>query len=52
MLGGCIALPFSLLKTRHDGVVIQIENEIIKAHKLGKKITLQELGKRVERSNK
>ena len=51
VLGGCPKLPFSLQKARHDGVVIQIANEIVEGLKLGNKFKLQDMGERLEHSN-
>ena len=51
-LGGCPNIPFADLKARHDSVVLQITNAIIQECELGKKITLQEIGSRVDRRSK
>ena len=51
VLGACPAIPFSLLKARHDAVVLMIANEIIAYHDLGKKLSLQDTGGRVARNS-
>ena len=52
VLGGCHAIPFNLLKARHDAVVLQVANEIITFHKLGDKLSLYDTGNRVSRNSK
>ena len=51
MLEGCPKLHFTLQKSRHDGVVIQIVNEIVEGLKLGNKFKLQDMGEKLECGN-
>ena len=50
VLGGCPRIAFSLLKARHDSVVLMIANMVIVNRKLGPKLTLAQMGKRIQRS--
>ena len=49
---GCPAIPFNLLKARHDAVVLQVANEIITFHRLGDKLSLYDTGNRFSRNSK
>ena len=51
VLGACKKIPFALLKSRHDGVVLQIANEIIRRRGLGDKLKLSDMGRRIEKNS-
>ena len=49
LLGACPKIPFGLLKSRHDAVVLMIGNKVVERLKNGQKLNRQDMRKRLER---